>query len=155
MRLPQTLNTKPLPTEISVTGYRQSWSSQRKFLSRVTDTVTQSPNVNACSCSLQLCSVLSQWPSSALHTLPYSLLYFWYSQPPYSSLQRLHCWSLHLFCFWSIYMEWPSPSSPAETISGLIQTVFSPQNYRLAMFSMPCFCLHPSLFAACFKLCLN
>ena len=67
------------------------------------------------------CSVLSLWLSSALHTFPYSLLCFWYSQPPDSSHQTLHCCRfLRLLCFRSIYMEWPSPSCPTETLSGLI-----------------------------------
>ena len=33
----------------------------------------------------------------------------------------LHCWFPRLFCLRFIYMEWPSPSSPTETFSGLSQ----------------------------------
>ena len=61
------------------------------------------------------------WLSSTLHAIPYSPLRFWYSQPPDSSHQILHCWFPRLLCFQSINMEWPSPSSPTETLSGLIQ----------------------------------
>ena len=66
-------------------------------------------------------SVLSLWLSSTLRTLPDSPLHFWYSQPPDSLHQTLHCWFPCLFCFQSIYMEWPAPSCPTETCSGLIQ----------------------------------
>jgi len=40
------------------------------------------------------CSILSL--SSTLHNLPYSLLCYWYSQPPDSKYQT-HCWFPHLF----------------------------------------------------------
>ena len=66
-------------------------------------------------------SVMSMRLTSTLHTLPYSLLCFWYSQCPDSSHQTLHCWFPHLFWFWTICMEWSSPSSQTETFSGLIQ----------------------------------
>ena len=105
------------------------------------------------------CSVLSLWLSSTLHTLPYTPLCFWYTRPPDCSHQALHCWLPRLFCFRSIYMEWPSPSSLTETLSGLIQILpenISFPNCRPALFSVPCWRLHPfqvSLaFAAHFEL---
>ena len=67
------------------------------------------------------CSVLPLWLSSTLHTLKYSPLCFWYSQPPDSSHRTFLCWFPRLFCFRSITMEWPSPSSPTETLSGLLR----------------------------------
>ena len=59
--------------------------------------------------------------SSTLHTLSYSPLCFWYSQPPESSHQTFHCWFPRLFCFRSLRMEWP-PSPSTETLSGLSRT---------------------------------
>ena len=70
------------------------------------------------------CSVLSLWLSSTLHTFPYYPFCFWYSQPPDSSHETVYCWFPRHFCFWSTTLrlrEWPSPSSPTETLSGLIQ----------------------------------
>ena len=45
------------------------------------------------------CSVWSLWLSSALHTLLYSPLCFWYSKPPDFLYQTLCCWLLCLFVF--------------------------------------------------------
>ena len=57
--------------------------------------------------------------SSTLPTLPYSPRSFSYPHSPGFSLQIIHCWFLRLFCLRPLYMEWPSPSSPTETLSGL------------------------------------
>ena len=64
-----------------------------------------------------------------------------------------------LFCFQFIYMEWPSPSSWTETLSGLIQ--MEPENISFPKtVDVPCFLICAavlihlrSLIAACFKLC--
>ena len=51
---------------------------------------------------------------------------------------RPHCWFPRLFCFWSINMEWPFPSSPTQTLSGLIQKQL--KNFSLPKtVDLPCF----------------
>ena len=50
----------------------------------------------------------------------------------------LHCCFLRLFCFGCIYMEWPSPSSLTETLSGLIQ-IKSKNIYFPKIVDLPCF----------------
>ena len=67
------------------------------------------------------CSVLYLRLSPTLHTLLNSPLCFWYSQPPDLSYHTFHCWFSCFFCLRSLYMEWPSLSSPTETLSGLLQ----------------------------------
>ena len=57
---------------------------------------------------------------------------------------------------------WPSPSSPTETLFGLIQIQSIKKkslNCRPSMFSGPCWCLHQfqvswASFPACFELCI-
>ena len=49
----------------------------------------------------------------------------WMSENIYTHIYEawLNEWKrAFFFDFRSIYMEWPSPSSPTETLSGLIQT---------------------------------
>ena len=59
--------------------------------------------------------------------------------PRHSSYQTLHRWFPRLFCLRSLYIEWPSPSSPTETLSAGTPSsqnsrhLFS-QYYRPAMF---------------------
>ena len=71
-------------------------------------------------------------------TLPYSLLCVWYSQPPDSSHQTLHCWFPRLFCFHSLYMEWPplplgrKPSLDSFTCN--IKTFLFPKLYTCHVF---------------------
>ena len=78
-------------------------------------------NTRSCECIVN-CSVLSLWLSSTfLHTLPYSPLFFWYSQLPGFSHHTFHCWLPRLFCLQPLYLEWPSPSSPTQTLTGLLQ----------------------------------
>ena len=48
-------------------------------------------------------SYLCDCMSSALHTFPYSLLCFWYSQPPDSSHQTLHCCPMPVL--FSVYLH--------------------------------------------------
>ena len=103
------------------------------------------------------CTILHLWLSSTVHTLPYSPLCFWYRQSPDPSYQTFHRWFPHLFCLQSLYMEWPSPSSLKETLSGLLQIrpknisfsktidpLFFPSALLLPSFISPCsyFSLH-------------
>ena len=68
------------------------------------------------------------------------------TQPPASLHQTLHCWFLHLFYFWSISMEWPSPSSLIETLSRLIQ-IWSKKISFPKIVDLPCFLFSASLFS--------
>ena len=92
----------------------------------------------------------------SVHSLLYSLLGFQYSQPPESSYQTTTVGS-HTFCLWAHYMEWPSPSSPAETFYGLlhIKSHFFFQNNRPAIFSIPCCCFPLCLCYCSCKLCVK
>ena len=72
--------------------------------------------------------------------LPYSPLCFWHSQPPDSSHQTLHCWFPRAFSVFS-----PSPSSPTETLSGLLQ--IKPQDISFSKtIALPCFPFHAVVF---------
>ena len=53
------------------------------------------------------------WPA------PYYLHCFRHSQLKYSSHQTCYHRFRHLFCLWSLYVEWPCPSSPPETLASL------------------------------------
>ena len=77
-------------------------------------------NLNHCSKELGSCvkvevAILGSPSLTILMVSVDVKLCFRYSQPPDSSHPTLHCWFLRLFCFRSLYMEWPSPSSPTET----------------------------------------
>ena len=87
----------------------------------------------------QHCTVLSLWLSSTLHAL-----HFWYSQPPDSSHKTLHCWFPRLFCFQSINMEWPSPSSLTEALSVLIQIKSKNMSFPKIV-DLQCFLFHVSI----------
>ena len=71
------------------------------------------------------------------------------------------CWFLCFFCLRYLYMKWPSPSSPTETLSGLLQV--KPQDISfLKTINLLCFpysmlpCFHPSqVSGAHFKLCVS
>ena len=44
--------------------------------------------------------------------------------------QTFHCWFPHHFCLQSLYMEWPSASSPTEILSWLLQ--IKPQDFSFS-----------------------
>ena len=75
----------------------------------------------------------------------YHFISFQYSQPPDSSRQTLHCWFLRLFYFGSICMEWPSPSFPTETLSGLIQIKSKNISFPKIV-DLPCFLFRAAVF---------
>ena len=61
------------------------------------------------------------------------------SHPPDSSHQTVHCWFPRLFCFQS------SPSSPTETLSGLLQ--IEPHDISFSKTTdLPCFQFHTVVF---------
>ena len=84
------------------------------------------------------------------------IISFRYSQPLDSAHHTLHCWFLHLSCFWSI--PFLSDRNPLWTHSNPIYKKKS-LNCRPSMFSGPCWCLHQfqvswASFPACFELCI-
>ena len=106
------------------------------------------------------CPVLRQWLSSTLHTLPFSLLCFWYSQPSDSSYQAFHCQFLHLFWLQPLYMEWPclplQKKCSLDSIKSNLKT-FVFRNNKPAPFSpfMPLFSFAISPVPYMFKLFLS
>ena len=67
-----------------------------------------------------------------------------------SSYQTFQCWLLCLFCHRPHCMELPSPSSPKETLSGLVR--IQPQNFFSSKtIDMPCFLLSRCCFPPPFK----
>ena len=75
--------------------------------------------------------------------------------------QTLYCLFPCLLCLRSLYTKWPSPSSPTESLSGLIQ-VKTQNNSFAKTIDLPCFPFHAAVFtrdksqfAARFKLYVN
>ena len=70
------------------------------------------------------------------------------------SMQLLQCCTFPgLFCLQPLYLEWPSPSSLTETLSGLLQ--IKPQDISFPKtIDLPCFPFSASSLCCLFKLCI-
>ena len=62
-----------------------------------------------------------------------------------SSYQTFHCWFLHLFRLWPLYIKLPSPSTPTKTLSGLLQ-MKPPDNSFSKTIDLPCFPFNTAIF---------
>ena len=101
----------------------------------------------ACNIVIRLQSVCL-WVSPNVHTHTYSPLCFQYSQPPDPSHLDSTLDSRAFFCLRTLYMAWPSLSSPKETLSGLLQ--IQTQNISLSKAIDPPY--FPSLIVVSFRL---